>query len=626
MHLSRSPVPGRHSTTYSQRTRQRKQGVSGRTGQYILAHADWKHAIEVPHCNDRMGWDTRLLDTHGTKVFDHIPKLDDITPGTGPALTKTGTPGSTTIPFPYSQSDGVVPDITYFDTTDKYHANSGYIDPTDTEDVVIVSVVENMCQTLTRSIATYTAGNRGYQIALNSPIGYIQAITYGNTTAVCNAAQQRNTISIIIFVIERGGNQRLYLNGTLADTATTPAGSISNGGLISEATLPSIAPTGQLGLLRNMVYNGVGLADKITDEWVAAFTDQISLNNAVNTSDKLIFTRASAATYEIDGVWCVLGYHLPKISRLYGYLAEGYRINKIYNNINPVLLSGWSVTSGSITITYDTAAMLTAGVLNFGPRVFQYQNSTGSDQYIYGGTTVGNTNAHSMQIFGRMFTGSGAQIGWRDSAGGAWTFVADLSDNYVRTIANNLTPPSNTCQLAIRIPNGCGIYHVMATLEEAAFASTPIANWSDVATVARYQDSNPMAVVPTDIGGTIHGTIKSEGWSGIAPQNSYFFTSSLGSGYWVYIGTADWRTIVYDGTNVVNSDINAMTAAEQFILCSWGNLGLYLYLEGKGENSNAYDGDMSGSGAWSFGIRNSASPFAWCSGMTLLRNEDQHLR
>lgn len=586
------------------------------SGKPLLAmHAPWTKSGDILS-SDRFGWP--VDDIASNCVLDWADG-DGENPKVGPTLTTTGTPESGK-PLPLKTQNGTDLTQTLFWVGEALTSDE-FVDPEITNDAIIISFFTPFYGS-PRPIATlpdFVGASRGFQLASITGSEALIAETDGDTAPQSTTSLPSNALAFAVFVVKRGGTQRLYLNGVKEDEDTAPAGSWASGGKVGIGTLPDITSTHACMVVRNMIFFGDGIADICDDAWNLELANAVLANKVLNTDIPLVMNRESCAAWEVDGEWYVASRNMPRTSPTKGYLAEGARENLCKNNINIQTVNAWTSTWGAPTVVNDFAGLEAKKRRNFGPYVIQYANTSGGPQYLYNGDQTGDTDKYSMQVFGHITAGSGAEIGWFDTSSSVFTKVADLDSDYARTIANSLTPPDTDVVFCIHVPDSCTVRAVMNTLEKGEFASTPIPNWDDTLTVTRLQDLNPIDMLPEDAQGRIDAIVESEGWSTIPPEDVHFFSSSLGGSNWGYTTATGVNFIVYDGTNVT-AIYQALTGNPQEVMISWGGR-LYVEIEGKGSDENSYDGDFTASGVWGFGVRNTASPFAWCRDLKLYRSE-----
>ena len=596
--------------------RSHSRETPGIRGQLTRVQKYSPQLIGDPRSEDRFNWAIDRIKP--SLVFDWYD-TDFTSPNVGPELDAIGST-ITGKPMPFKHPDGSYLTRRRFSPTGAFQSFS-FTDPTDTQDIVAIALTAGNTNA-TRLIATYGGSGRGFQMAYNpTSVNGVQCISYGDTSRASFGAAARGSLFIAGFMIERGGNQKVYVNGQLADTDPTPAGSLASG-QIAVGTLPGVAPVALSSICRVMLFYDDNLGSICDDDWWLNLANSITGNMSHNSGEVSNFTRDSPTTVKVSGTYFLLSENMPPIGNEEGYHAQGSRTSKLLDTIYPSG-AGWAATGGlSPSTPNDWTELENDDIHDFGPNVIQLNNTTGSSQLLYNTNQMGNTNPHSMNIRTRFVSGVGFEYGWRDVSSGLFTKVGDCVDNYVETISNNLTPPDSDAQFAINTPAG-GIINVsVPSVEEKTFASTPIPNYSDAVTALRDQDKNDSGILPDGTKGQISGNVQSFNWDDVSPEDAYFFASSGGDGLWAIISTLASRVVTNDGTNEVQSDTAAITGNIQSILTSWGAGAelMYIGVEGKNAEIGDFDGDMAPSGSWDFGARSAAAPFAKCSNLSLRRN------
>ncbi|MEM6781117.1 MAG: sialate O-acetylesterase [Pseudomonadota bacterium] len=151
-----------------------------------------------------------------------------------------------------------------------------------------------------------------------------------------------------------------------------------------------------------------------------------------------------------------------------GILFEETRTNKCTNtNFNPSDTSNMIVSGGTLSIAFDAT---------LGRNVFQFENTSGSAQYVQVSGQTGNANAHSLSVYMKKTSGgtSGncAQLSLH-SLGGR-TSVPASTENWERIKLENITATGSSQHMRLYVFNGYTIQFELNSLEEAAWASSPI--------------------------------------------------------------------------------------------------------------------------------------------------------
>lgn len=250
------------------------------------------------------------------------------------------------------------------------------------------------------------------------------------------------------------------------------------------------------------------------------------------------------------------------------------RTNKCYQNVNITAAGAaiWTVDDASNVGRIDDSAALAAAAEpaeSWGPWVCRYANATGANRYMWIPGQTGNVQIHNMQVMARIVAGAGAQLGWWSVGGAAFTFVANIVDGYLRTVASNLTPPAADCCLCLMLPNGCELRWIAHDMGEGVTVTSPIPNWSTVAGAARAAEGIQLPMPPDNGQGGYEIGITPMGWgAGVGGQE--FVISRVGvADQAIYMTAADlWAT--YDGVTVcAEGAATAAAGVRQVIRVGW---------------------------------------------------------
>jgi hypothetical protein len=586
----------------------RKRGTKS-AYQKILSYQQFTHMGQIGSL-DRLGW--RVDEISQYLVFDWVHG-DGLNPDTGPTLAFRGTAADSG-GAPWLDRKLVSQDYTRFNLGQYYTATA--VDPTLTQDIVVAFLVKrNTASDFTFPYGTirWAGGTRGH--TANFSGNFCQLQVYGDASISMPVPFPFGGWALLGFSLDRGGNIKTYKNGNHISTHACPAGALGEGNGIALNGLPDNNNKALVGLFRLMIWHGVGLFDLVDDNWWKRLGNSVLGIDGIDVSDYACNSLSSCS----DGT----KYHFFDGDTIRSGMADGFLLepaitNKCYRNVAPAATTGWTASGGSFTVVADASDLNTAGLFDFGPNVFSLANSSGSDQYVYGGAQTGNTNDHSLSIFARYTAGSGARIGLRDVSAGTFQDLGAISDSYARTAVEKQTPSDTDMQFCIKIPDGCTLLFIGQQLEEYDICTTPIPSIATGASAARARTVHSGVSLPDDNKGLIEVEIKSEGWSGNALQSSDFVAASSSGGKYLYIPSAGSSDLqIFDGVN--NAAVgSALSGSEQVVRSGWGDR-LDIDVEGVGSDTDTYDGGMNGSGT--IGVGGANTPPFWIKRFMVGKNQ-----
>jgi hypothetical protein len=338
-------------------------------------------------------------------------------------------------------------------------------------------------------------------------------------------------------------------------------------------------------MVKQLAMESMGLRENVARKfWSYGSTNPV--NDAARTS-----------RMDRTGLWWFYSAQSPRAGDSNGVILEPERTIYTYKNYNITATTGWSVTGGTLTSVSDTAEMTTRKVLAFGPNVLQFANSSGVDQYLYGGANAAAV-AHCLSVFARYTAGAGARIGWRDSSSGAFTDLAAVSDAYARTVVENSTPPDTDCKFCIKVPTGTTIRCIMMQLERGTVVTSPKGNPNTGTTEIAGGGIGTTADTPVDLSGSLLTTIAPIGWSGATPTDSRVLSRiTLGTDLLTMLSAGGGGWSRSDGT--VSISTGAPSAGVYVdVWSAWQNALQYIQQGLVGPaTTGAYDGTIGGTGA-----------------------------
>jgi hypothetical protein len=513
---------------------------------------------------------------------------DNINPTIGPTLTLTGTLSEGN-PTPWK-------DVlcTSFDSGEHLKTTTA-LDP-GTGDIVLVGILSPKDSAVSYIFSTRdsTDTDIGWVIyTTNNRIAVNLRDHLGSQVTVNTLVGDHPVGSWILFivVIDRNGDVSLYVNADptpYTDTCVSGNFESTDGIGINCRLDGGLDLASEIGHLR--AYYGDGIADLWTADYIAKF-QRAALGMSSYGGDST-FTRSSVAAWDVDSKLYFASDEMPRLgSDETAY--ESTQTNKAYRNVDPADGTTWTVDDASSVLVIDDSTALAAAFVDIsvaGPNVFRYNNSTGASRYMRQGAQTGNTNAHSLSVYARIVSGSGAEIGWWDVSATSWTKAGDITDGYVRTEIENLTPPDTDCVLCIHVPDGCELRWILQQNEEHLGCTTPIANWATAATATRAGDFLDTGYDPEDTAGSIVYDVAPLNWTFLPPITYHILACSAN----LVLQWSSTTTRFLDGTN--NADAShTWSGSKEIVRVSWGDPGLYIRV-GSDEGSASYDGSLNGTG------------------------------
>jgi hypothetical protein len=345
---------------------------------------------------------------------------------------------------------------------------------------------------------------------------------YGDTTVnvVASIPAVINGLFTIIAVVDRSGNSVVLLNDIVGANFGTPAGSLAGDGVgISGAPLGGGRATAGSAVVCGAIWYGQGYADYYSADSFALAKNLSHRLTGIHPiqGDRGAYSRASARAWlDYSGEWRIGTYAMPASGSSQGLKASPSRTNKAYRNVNPQNVNALTWTGGvSPTVIDDSTALSADGAYSWGPFTYDYDNTTGSTQYIRMSAQTGNTNPHSLQCLIRIVSGAGAvKLGLYDESLG--TFVGSaIYDGYdARTEIDGQVPTDIDCTLCLEVPNGVRIRWDAHDIAEEPRCFDPIPNWSTVAGATMAAEELASTYTAIDEQGSFETEVTPDGYSG----------------------------------------------------------------------------------------------------------------
>ena len=579
--------------TYQERLG-RQRLPEGGVGQFVQSDSPLTSVVDISGLADSNG----LGGIYGVPEFLWIDGDGNApTIGTGLAVTGAPVPGQGT---PWQRTDGT--DVTAEELDGASYRTHGVpITLGATEDQVTAALIYLGAVSNHLYFATRGAAGGGFRMAYAGGTSrFIMNDAGGGVTSI-GIPVSPNAWLFVVGVANRDGNIIVVNNGVLGGVAACPGGDISGSGIgIGSTQVGAQRWVGKIAWCA--IWKGVGLNEVWRDNSEAQI---MRLTSSVvgcdpRQGDPVTCSRASTASWlDSNGVWRIAARNLPRAGDPTGLRVAPARTNLAYNNINPSVTTGWSVSGGVLSVVDDSAALAAGGAEEFGPNAIQVANATGGPVYLHGGATTGNTNPHSLSALARLTAGAGAEIGFWDVSGATFTAKGALLDGYAtRTLEHNETPPDTDSQFAIHIPDNATVRVVAMQCEAGTRTTTPIPNAQTAATQARVIETFDTPVDPSDAQGSVEAIVTPLDWSGTDLGTDCRVITRAGGASGILIaedGTGGLE--IQDGTNTVTEATNPLASGnDQTVRVRWHeNGGMSVDVDGERTDGN-YDGALQSTG------------------------------
>lgn len=611
--LRRICTPGSHPDTFGERLR--NHGTPGACGQFVLWDQEMT-SIANPRDPLLYGPGLDMLWVAGDGNRPTIWNGAALAPGDPDPLMLGGAPVAEVAPYQLESGADVALEGLNGATTRRSIVAR---DPAAGQDAVVIALWSMPTAGAGgETIFGTRVGAQGIHLAL-SAANRIQFLTQtaggaGASTLAAGDVSQ-SSISFAVGIYDRtAGTAQLWTPGGVPGAGAVAAGAIAGAG-IGIACRPnggSVLGAGS-GLLVVAYLIGAGIAPL----WSADtyYRCRELRHRLAGTWPRMggmpTFTRATARSrYDRNGRLWIYSSGMPAAGDSEREGSSPTRINKCYRNIGiPVGALAEQIGDDASTATgvADVAALAAAGLASWGPNVCSYVNATGATRYIRCGAATAAVTRHALSVHGDIIAGAGPRIGWWDTAGPGWTDVGAAPDNYARAVYPDIVPPSNTCVCCIAVPNGCTYYWIAEQCEGSGSANectvtSPIPNWSAVATAQRNAESMRTALVPPSDGGAVEIVVEPQNWGGAGNTVAVLYNSGAGGAVlYADITTGTW-TAAIDGTTVLDSGVAPVDGTAHRIRLRWVT-GVGMSIEVRdmtgavlGRADGPFDGSLSGAG------------------------------
>lgn len=292
-------------------------------------------------------------------------------------------------------------------------------------------------------------------------------------------------------------------------------------------------------------------------------------------------------------------------------------------NFDPTVVTGWTLTGGAMAVVNDSAALATAKAEIWGPSVYEFSNATGSTQTAYCGS---DSTASVYQLFclARYVAGAGATIGFRETATGVYTAVANILDGYALTRSPYASQAAGY-KLAIQIPDGCTLRFIGHIMQGTTSASNGLVAYPTPVRTAPWGSGINMTEThtttehtPVNASGSILINIAPIGWSTTGGKaDARIFRTVLNATAIMYAeDTAPGGWSMTDGTTPLSMDpaYGPTDGVYQLLWMAWNTTTGMQYLKDTAVPASlvtaAYDGAMPVSGALEPYASDTGSAFA----------------
>jgi hypothetical protein len=451
------------------------------------------------------------------------------------------------------------------------------------------------------NVATRQAG-RGWRAAYRHDTDQIYCFLNADTqvNVVAPVAAVINGLFTVIIVVDRDGNSVAIINDTVGSNFATPAGSLVGSGIgIGGAPLGGGDATSGSAFVAVGVWYGSDYAPYYAaDNYARAKNLSHRLTGIYPVQgDRGTYTRTSARAWlDYSGVWRLGTYGLPVSGSAQGLKASPQRVNKAFRNANPQNANALTWTGGVSPTTADDSTALSADdAYVWGPYVYDFDNTTGSTQYIRMSAQVGNTNPHSLQCLIRVVSGSGTvKLGLYDESAGTFVGTA-IHDGYdAMTEIDGQVPADTDCTLCLEVPNGINIRWIAQDMEEEPRCFDPIPNWSTVASATMTLEELASTYTAVDEQGSLESEITPDGYSGGDVGTTKIIRNNSTLSTWLFHTTTQYRFNDGSSSVVLPSTIPTDGVAVP-LRCRWKSNDFSISSDTQ-RGDASYDGTVLGTG------------------------------
>ena len=579
--------------------------VSGSRGQFANLVHEYGF-VGVPHVEDRFGWRVDALAPPDLDWASGDPEDGGIvTPFVGPELTVVGA-SVDGVATPWQLRDHTpvtcreFPAGTHLISTEAFDAGA-------TDDMVLLVLFRRRFTAGQSTIvSTRDAAAQGWE--LGHTTGDISIYTEDVATTEIETDGSVNHVEgwyLMGVTWDRDGDQSIYVCGLLDSNDSIAAlGSVAAGtGIAINATTDG-AQDGWCQIARVMVWYGHGAAAIATDAWHEAVMHS-ALGIAPAQGADGDFHKISAGTY-VDAFdqWRFAGDNLPRTG-IDGIRLAAVGTNLAQRNFNPqagdaALVLTWTGADAPTTVD-DAAALAAAGAQAWGPRAYEYANTTGAPQHVRMSQATANTTNKSLQCLIRRTAGVGAvSLGLYDESAGTFVAGAAIHDGYdARTLVHGQIPVDTDCTLCLEVADATTIRWVAHDMETAPWNVYPLPNRSTIGGASlRALDEVVCSDTPPDAGGGVALTVTPVGWSADEPNGASILWTVWGAQATLHVTAAGFWRLELDGTTLITSTEGPVDGVAQDIRIFWSEDSLMsLSVDGVIETAD-YDGTIRWAGAW----------------------------
>lgn len=281
------------------------------------------------------------------------------------------------------------------------------------------------------------------------------------------------------------------------------------------------------------------------------------------------FSRVELTSNEQKNKLWFYGYNCPVVSYENGITINPAITQKCYKNYDQDTGdTGLTLSAGSFTWPDESSSLAAAAVdvSVLGPKVAQFANSSGSDQYITSGAATGNTNPHSLSGYVRITAGSGARIGLLHTGGAVFQDLGAVGSTWDRLKINGATPAANDAIWCIMVPDGCTVQLTGQQNEEFSYVTDFLPNNLTAATVSRTTDKLiTNQIIDNDKGG-IEFNYKSKYTGNVSTLSRLIVPSSTGTRFF-FIYNYTVRSL--DGSTTMVHPVNICDENWHHISIKW---------------------------------------------------------
>ena len=529
-----------------------------------------------PLSRDRFNWPVDALSDY--RILDWSNN-DGLTPFYGPPLTMDGTVVFNK-PMPGNRIHGEDILGADFGSAGLLKATTGLPTISATDDWYIAILLrvgpDDYDTGILRNILQFGGNTSPGTWDLRANNQTLNLVMRGDTTIQAWAGSTwsiNNSFGFYQVSIDKDGDVYYFINNYQKNVSGgCPSGSIyNNTGFSISGYHDSLTYLINSNIARVMIFAGPGLADICqadTNKFMfEMYYSVIGLHPRYGAYPT--FTRNELSSQEQKSKLYFYGYDCPMVGEETHFSIEPAITQKCYRNYDQDTgNTGLILSAGSFTWVDESSSLASATVdiSVLGPKVAQFANSSGSDQYITSGATTGNTNPHSLSGYVRITAGSGARIGFLHTGGTVFQDLGAVGSDWDRLKIEDQTPAATDAIWCVMVPNGCTVQLTGQQLEEFKYSTAFLPNNLTAATVSRTTDSLVTDQIIDNDKGRIEFDFKSKYVGNVSTLSRLIVPSSTGTRFFFIYNFTVRST---DGTDLMIHPTDICDGNWHHITISW---------------------------------------------------------